>query len=269
MLSRDVGIYLTWYGLDYPFAQVSDLLGRADLAIGTLECALTGEEVTQTYTAPYIFLSPPSFAASLALGGIDVVTLANNHADDGGREGVLSTMAALDRHGIHHVGAGRDWAESRQPRIILVNGWRVAFLAYSDRPTTSPTETEPGANRLDPEGLAESEIRAASELADLVIVMVHWGEENWTEPTLRQRRLAHRMVRVGADMVIGSHPHRLQPVVTYSGATIAYSLGNFVFDDHIWEQQWTEVLWIAVDPDGTQSLTHYPCRIVDCQPRPY
>jgi poly-gamma-glutamate capsule biosynthesis protein CapA/YwtB (metallophosphatase superfamily) len=269
MLSRDVGDYVLWYGPDYPFAASAPLLSQANLAIGNLECALTGDQVVHTYTMPYTFLAPPSFGGSLPMGGIDVVSLANNHADDGGRRGLRDTMAALTGYGVQYVGAGRNWAESRQPRIIFVNGWRVAFLAYCDKDVMTPTATEAGANSLDPVGLAESEIRAAHRIADLVIVMVHWGRENWDQPTLRQRRLASRMVRVGADVVIGSHPHRLQPVISYCGRTIAYSLGNFVFDNHVWEQQWTEVLWITVQPNHAQSVVQYPYRIVDCQPQPY
>ena len=151
----------------------------------------------------------------------------------------------------------------------MAAGWRIAFLAYSDKATTPPTETEAGVNTLDPVGLAQSEIRAAKREADLVIVMVHWGRENYTTPTTRQREIARRMVQMGADMVIGAHPHVLQPVVAYRGATIAYSLGNFVFDNHIYAQQWTAALWIEVSPDGTQSRSTYPCRIVACQPRLY
>ena len=222
------------HGPAYPYAEVLPLLERADLLFGNLEAPFladtTGVERAQkTYT----FVVPPSSAAVLVDGGFDVVTLANNHILDYGPSGLASTWEVLDSIGIAHVGTGRTKAEAHTHRIVEDGGRRVAFLAYNH---TFPkwfwaTESRPGTAHADDDGLAR-EVRRADAEADIVVVSFHWGGELLESPREYQQILARIAVDSGADLVIGHHPHTLQPLEWYGGRLIAYSLGNFIFGSY-------------------------------------
>ena len=129
------------------------------------------------------------------------------------------------------MGAGQNILAAHYPLLVRVGGLRIAFLAYVD---IDPKEAAAGVDRpgvawLDP-AQALADIRFARPLADLVIVCPHWGVEYALKPTRDQVELAHQMIDAGADMIVGSHPHVVQPLENYHDRWIAYSLGNFVFD---------------------------------------
>lgn len=228
-LGRGVGRMIEKEGPDYPFRMVAPLLRSADLTFGNLECALSEEG--RPIPKQFSFKADPAAALGMAGAGFDLLSLANNHSMDCGREGLLETQAALAGRGIRSVGAGRDAAEAAAPVILEHGGLRIAFLA---RTMVAPEgviyrEDAPGVAALDPERI-EDEVRAARRQADLVVVSLHWGIEYARQPQEEQRRLARRLVDAGACLVLGHHPHALQPVERYRGGLIAYSLGNFVFD---------------------------------------
>lgn len=155
------------------------------------------------------------------------VTLANNHVFDYGRKGLEDTLKYLDEHGILHVGAGINLAEARKPIIREIEGKKIAFLGYGNY---SPAgKNTPGVAYRTPEYVIEDIREAKKDGCDYVVVNFHWGIERATEPTASDRELAHRAIDNGADLIIGHHPHVLQPVEVYKGKVIAYSLGNFVF----------------------------------------
>lgn len=222
------------HGPAYPYAEILPLLERADILLGNLEAPFlsdtTGVERAQK---KYTFAAPPRSSAVLVAGGFDVVTLANNHILDYGPDGLIMTWAVLDSIGIAHLGTGRSKAEAHTHRIVEREGLRLAFLAYNH---TFPeyfwaTELRPGTAHASDDGLAREVLRAGAE-ADLVIVSFHWSEELRESPKEYQRILAHIAVDNGADLVIGHHPHSLQPLEWYRGRLIAYSLGNFVFGSY-------------------------------------
>lgn len=169
---------------------------------------------------------------------IDVVSLANNHFLDLGPEEAIRTIELLDQYGIHHAGAGRNLKEAARPAVISKDGETYAFLAFCDnRPETTgwckfASVTETGINPMD-EVYVEAQIREAKQKYDHVIVMPHWGIEHTIFPTTHVRHLAYKMLRAGADLILGSHPHCVQPIENTHRGVIVYSMGNFLFPDRL------------------------------------
>ncbi|MBI3764132.1 MAG: CapA family protein, partial [Chloroflexi bacterium] len=228
-----------------------------------LECAI-GDRGESLPKKAYRFRAPPSAAASLALAGIDVVTLANNHAMDYGSEGLADTLRLLDTVGIAHVGAGTNAAEAHAPAILERNGLRIAFLGYVDVPVESggwdarsviATDSSPGLAWADLDQIA-SDVSAAKARADLVVVFMHSGFEYWDKPNRVQVEIAHTAIDAGAALVIGAHSHTLQGIEHYHGGAIAYSLGNFVFE--IDQSRDSAMLKVNLSRAGVESLEWIP-----------
>lgn len=178
--------------------------------------------------------------------GIDLVTLANNHALDYGRDALLDTIDILDGAGILHVGAGKNLAAAAQPVILEASGKRIGVIGAS----RVVPEVSWGAGREQPGMLLAydssrllAEIRSARETTDLLVVYLHWGIEREDIPKDYQRELGKSCIDAGADLVIGSHPHVLQGIEYYNGKPIVYSLGNFVFGSSIPKTMLLEAIW--------------------------
>ena len=220
-------------GYDHAFDKMRPWLQKADIAFGNLEGPLTdrGEPAPDK---KYLFRSPPAkVAEALKAAGFDVVSLANNHSLDYGSVGLADTIAALDKVGVHHVGAGENLAVARQAAILHRNGLKVAFLAYS---LTFPEEFWATANRAGTvfgyREIVEGDIRAAKQKADIVVASFHWGQESKTQLRPYQVALGHAAINAGASLVIGHHPHILQSVERYKDGVILYSMGNFAFGSY-------------------------------------
>lgn len=232
-------------GVEYPFEKVAPLTSPADLTFGNLECPLTDRvEPPRDGT---LFSAPSGTIRGLELLGLDLVTLANNHSTNMGKEPFLDTLDLLESNGIEYAGGGTDYESARKPAIVAAGGYRFAFLDYNSiEGSIDATANEPGVswidlepwNRDDPAGfrMVQDEVRRARDVADFVIVAFHWGEEYAYEPNRSMVRLAHLACDAGADMVVGQHPHTIQPIEYYRGKLIAYSLGNFIFDQRFNEQ---------------------------------
>ena len=232
MLSRAVGLRMAaqkdW---SLPFHLIADTLRSADLRYCNLECPVSdrGRNLHHLYS----FRADPRAIEGLKTTGFNVVSQANNHTYDWGPEALLDSLDRLRAAGIRPVGAGQNVLAAHYPLLVNVGGLRVAFLAYVD---IDPKEAaaavdRPGVAWLDP-AQTLADIRFARPLADLVIVCPHWGAEYALKPTRDQVELAHQMIDAGADLIVGSHPHVVQPLENYHDHWIAYSLGNFVFDQH-------------------------------------
>lgn len=184
----------------------------------------------------FTFRLPPEKVSILQEMGIDLVTLANNHALDFGTEALLDTCQTLDNAGIPYVGAGENLERAKARYSRNIRGWTVGFLgATRVIPTADWAATRSGPGMLstyDP-GILLEEIRKARETCDYLVVYVHWGIEREEKPKDYQRQLGHQYIDAGADLVIGSHPHVLQGIEYYRGKPIVYSLGNFVFGSSI------------------------------------
>jgi len=216
-------------GYDYPFAATKDEFLKSDITIGNLEAplAVSGSEFKGK---KFRFKANPKAAASLRSAGISVVSLANNHIMDFGKEGLRETLKHLDGHEILHVGAGENLAEARRPALVEKKGKKIAFLSYS---LTQPLEfyasegrpgVAPGYSRF-----FREDVLQASRCADYVVVSFHWGAERASYPKAYQMEAARRAIDAGAALVIGHHPHVLQGIERYRGGVILYSLGNFAF----------------------------------------
>lgn len=183
--------------------------------------------------------------------GIDLVTLANNHALDYGRDAMLDTIDTLDHAGIRHVGAGKNLAEARKPAIVELNGRTFAFIGatrvYPEADWAVGTDSAGMFSAYDGGAALAEEVKAVKQQADYVIAYVHWGIEREEMPNEVQKSIAHRLVDAGADLVVGAHPHVLQGLEYYQGVPIAYSLGNFVFGSSIPS---TALLQADVDDEG-------------------
>lgn len=220
-----------------PLAGVAPLLAGADLAIVNLECALFDGIPPTGQQAGIRLIARTAAADALALAGVDLVSLANNHALDAGLPGLASTVHALARRDIDVVGAGLGAVRARDPVVVRdVGGLRIAFIAATDR--LSPSATPAGlahiaftpSARLS--AVLPQRVRtiAASGTADVIIVLVHWGVELVPTPSRAQRALAQALIDAGARVVVGHHAHVVQEVERHADGIVFYSLGNLLFD---------------------------------------
>ncbi len=224
MLDRSVGRMIKQKGCKWIIQEVAEDLAAADFTFGNLESPLS---TVGAHDPPNcVFRANPEYVKVLTLAGFDMVTLANNHCTDPGREGYLQTLKHLDRVGIKYVGGARVRAQASWPRMTTVNGLTVGWLAYTDLdfPVDCPSRV--------PRDLCRhrEQIAAVKNKCDLLIVSYHWGQEYWEHPSERQKQVGHAAVEAGADLVLGHHPHVLEGIEIYQGRPILYSMGNFIFD---------------------------------------
>lgn len=213
------------------WADVAPILKDSDIAFGNLETPVAPR--TGKPGVPFQFNAPEGLPKALRESGFSVLSTANNHAFDQGDKGVLETLDRLKAEGIVTLGSGKDQAQAEQPAIIEKNGIKIAFLAFTDlfnvdlnrramEPWVRPLNLEP----------AMAAIKAVRPQAEVVIVSLHWGNEYQHDPTQRQRDIAKGLVGAGADLIIASHPHVLQPIEPMEAGgrkgIVAYSLGNFI-----------------------------------------
>jgi poly-gamma-glutamate capsule biosynthesis protein CapA/YwtB (metallophosphatase superfamily) len=253
-------------GYDYAFDKMRPWLQKADIAFGNLEGPLTdrGEPAPDK---KYLFRSPPAKVAdALKAAGFDIVSLANNHSLDYGSEGLADTIAALDKVGVHHVGAGENLAVARQAAILQRNGLKVAFLAYS---LTFPEEFWATAKRAGTvfgyREIVEGDIRAAKQKADIVVASFHWGQESKTELRPYQVALGHAAIDAGASLVIGHHPHILQSVERYKDGVILYSMGNFAFGSYSPNAKVSALAEIEFDGNKLTQVRLQPINVFNIQ----
>lgn len=275
MLGRSVGERIVSDGPEAPLAAVRDHLRGADLAIANLESPIGagGTPVDKGFT----FLAPPAAVQSLQDGGIDVVSLSNNHILDYGEAAMESTIELLGEAGIAHVGAGADESEAYAPVFVEQGGVRLAFLAYMDVPDEfngySMSDWEAGPERpgvawAHPDRIAAG-VTEASSSADHVIVLLHTGYEGLEVQSDIQRTAARTALDSGATLVLGTHPHVLQGVEREQGRLIAWSLGNFVFDGFEDRPETdSAILHLTLDGDGVGDLRWTPVHVVDGFPQP-
>jgi poly-gamma-glutamate synthesis protein (capsule biosynthesis protein) len=225
-------------GYAWLFEPVADLLARADLAFANLETPIAPE--AGGGTREYVFNATPEVVRALQRSGVDAVAVANNHAFDQGRAGFEETIAQLDRLGMRRVGAGPA-GRPAGPELLQAGGLRIAFLGWAHFFNQTGNDCPAGraastpclqAAQLD-RNAAVAEVKAAALQADAVVVSLHWGDEYQQQPRAEDVELAHQLAEAGATVILGHHPHVLQPVELYrrsdGGTTvIAYSLGNFV-----------------------------------------
>lgn len=216
----------------YPFRQIKDLTAEADIAVVNLEGPISSQG--ENKGSIYSFRADPRAIVGLIFAGIDVVTFANNHTGDYGTEAISETLELLRLANIDAVGAGVKMADARAARFLEVNGLKIAFLGATPLSPSWLTRSDstPAVAPFDEQMMMEDIVTARKQGADIVGVLLHWGNEYETKHLQSQEATAHNLVDAGATLIIGHHPHVMQEVERYHGGVIAYSLGNFVFDQN-------------------------------------
>lgn len=238
MLARGVEFYTEREaGGDYrfPFVRVSSTLRAADLTVGNLEHPVSARGKNQG--SQYSLRAKPEAVEGLADAGFDIVSLANNHMWDWGTDALSDTLLYLDAEGIRHVGAGMNEKDANLPLTVEIFRNSIAFVAWTNLyPEGLEAKGDaPGISRFR-ESEAVARVSDLSKTNDIVTVLIHFGDEYKTSANDIQKRIARALVDAGADLVIGHHPHVVQEVERYRDGWIAYSLGNFVFDQGFSEE---------------------------------
>ncbi|MDO8496518.1 MAG: AmmeMemoRadiSam system protein B [bacterium] len=249
MLSRSVGAYMQQKG-DYnlPFLNIADFLKSADLTFANLENPISSRGVN--IGSKYSFRADPKTIEGLKYAGFDIVSIANNHMWDYGREAFLDTMTHLAEAGIDFVGGGHNAEEAHRPVVKDVKGTKVAFLAYTEflQSVVAGTNSA-GISNWNIEQI-KKDITTAKQQGDLVVASFHWGDEYQTKHNQKQEQFAKAAIDAGASLVIGHHPHVVQEVEQYKSGWIAYSLGNFVFDQNFSKETNRGLILEAVIANG-------------------
>lgn len=214
MLGRSVNSKMRKLGnLTYPFEKTWEFLKSADLTFGNLESPLvSGCPTTDTGMT---FCADPKAIEGLTKSGFDILSLANNHVLNYGQAGLRQTIEILKKENIYPLLQNKE-------QIVEIKGTKFGFLGFDLTGTYNQKQIL-------------EKIKETKSQIDILIVSFHWGEEYVQKPSQRQINLAHQTVNSGADLILGHHPHVIQPTEEYKGKLIVYSLGNFIFD-----QPWSE-----------------------------
>ncbi len=218
------------------WADVIPLFKNADIAFGNLETPVAPESGKKGQ--PFMFNAPENLPTAMKASGWTVLSTANNHAFDQGAKGVKETVDRLNAAQLITIGTGESKIAAEQTKVLEKNGVKIAFIGFTDifNIDLDNKATAPWVRRLELDS-ALAAIKAARQQADAVIVSIHWGDEYHHEPNMRQRQIATALIHGGADVVLGHHPHVLQPAEVidtideagnrHTGLVI-YSLGNFI-----------------------------------------
>lgn len=246
------------YGDDagHVFDHVSSTLRQGDIVFAQLECAYS-QRGESTVNFGKGLRNHPRNVPFIAGAGFNVISVASNHTMDYGPDALVDTIDNLTKNNIQAIGAGRNIEEARRPAVFEINNTKVAVLGYNailkpyweareDWPGQAPLKVKTFYEQVDWQAgtppkiwtipveadvkAIEKDIANTRQLADMVIVSVHWGIHQMTDLAMYQRDVGHRIIDAGAAMIIGHHTHCLNPIEKYKGRFIFYGLGNFAFE---------------------------------------
>jgi poly-gamma-glutamate synthesis protein (capsule biosynthesis protein) len=263
MLGRSFQDASGFYGYDSYFEKTKDYFKNFDLVVGNFENPVTYENEQSSTTQKGIFLSASSdclFAVKNA--GFNMLSLANNHMLDCEAAGMLYTMESLNQVGIAHFGAGRNVREAGGYQLIECNGAKVAILGINEKPGYQyKTRNVHTVFNSGSEAFYLDVVSEAASVVDVVIVFMHWGDEYTTIVSDSQQEIGRKLIDAGANVVIGSHSHILQPIEVYGDGIIFYSLGNFVFDQGWSRTKDSCIVRYCLDENGQGTFELIPLRI--------
>jgi poly-gamma-glutamate synthesis protein (capsule biosynthesis protein) len=231
-----------------------NILKEVDIAFANLEGPASDQGVDKRNL--YSFRMDPSAIPALKGAGFSVVSVANNHVGDWGRNAYSDTLARLKENEIAYTGGGMNTIEAEKPTIIEKNGMKIGYLGFSDVGPNwmKATETEPGILLASNPRFGEI-IKNASGMVDYLVVSIHFGDEYKKLHNQRQSTLAHSAIDNGAKIVIGHHPHVTEDTEVYKNGFIAYSLGNFIFDQYFSKDTMEGMLLhIKLSKDGSMTV---------------
>lgn len=239
MLGRYVLPVVRKTGLKWLLDPISELIaGR--YVVANLESPLSRCRFPHESDGSPVLQAPVEIATQLREAGISAVSLANNHVFDRGLEGLDETIQTLDASGIAHTGAGMDLASATRPVIIHTDGYKIGIISFSYTPPAR--EDHPGVAYLY-DDTVDYAISVARKEADFLVAMVHAGIELFQYPLPQDQRVYRKMIDLGVDLVVGSHPHCVQAMEVYKERFIFYSLGDCIFDHHheaVWKSFWKD-----------------------------
>jgi len=252
-------------------AAIKPYIELADIASVNLESPLSAEPLTDPVPKLVTFYSPPELATALEWAGFDYVALGNNHTYDFREAGIRTTLDALADTTLGYSGAGHDEDEARRPFVSTATGAPLAFLSYVGWPGTfSPTQTataQKGGAALGTADVFAEDLRGL-ERNTIAVLQHHAGLEYAAAPALSERTSLRRAVDAGADVVIGHHAHVLQGIEVYRDRLVAYSLGNFLFDQYHYTTQLGMLLFVWIDGERFHRAEIVPLNIVGYAPTP-
>lgn len=251
--SRNEGIY------GILSEELVEIMNKADIMIANNEFTFSNRG-TPLANKVYTFRANPDRVKIYHEMGVDLVTIANNHAYDYGKEAFFDTLDTLDNSNIARVGGGKNIDEAKQPYYYIINGYKIAFLAATRAEkniiTPEATNTSSGVMRCYDPTMLIDEIRKQKEVSDFVILLLHWGKESSHELESVIKETGKMYIDSGADLIVGSHAHVLQGMEYYNGKLIAYNLGNFIFNKETID---TGILRMNLSYDGELSYEFIPC----------
>jgi len=217
------------------YREVRQYLSDPDLTIGNLETVIAGEE--KGYSGYPYFNAPDDFVFAMKDAGFDLLITANNHALDQGWEGVKRTIEVIDDNKIHRTGTYLSQDDRDSIRIFQINTIKIAILPYSENTNGNPIPKGKDfvINLIDEELIREDINKAREKNVDVVVVHLHYGPEYNREPSDYQKDIVQKIIEMGADIIIGGHPHVIQPTEFFKtnntkleSGFVAYSMGNFI-----------------------------------------
>jgi len=237
------------------FEYAAPIVKSADLAIGNLELTLAGKP----FKGYPQFSAPDQLAIELKRIGFDVLVTANNHSVDRGRKGIERTIKKLDSLQILHTGTFKDTSDRKlkYPLLLEKNGFRLSLLNYTYGTNGIPIPRPGMVNLIDTVQIKQDIVNAKQQLSDAVIVFFHWGDEYQSLPNKEQKRLTALCFREGVKIVIGSHPHVLQPMEwrKQSDQFVVYSLGNFISGQRPRYRDGGAMVWLDLQKVKNDSIS--------------
>lgn len=220
------------------YNDILPIIKASDIAITNLESPLVEDGKPIAKTGPNL-KAPLKSIEAIKFAGFDMVTLANNHMMDYGKEGLFSTIKTCEDNQIKHIGAGANYDEAQRIQYIELKGQKLAFLNCCENEWSTTHGNYPGCNPLNEVGLFY-QIQEAKENSDHVILIIHGGHETYEYPSPRMKKLYRWFVDLGMDAVIGHHTHCFSGYEYYKNKPIIYSLGNFIFDGNYRKSFWNK-----------------------------
>lgn len=260
-----------YMGVDYPWEEISPIFKMSDIGFVNLETCISDRGKLEK-PIDLGFRTSSDKLSGYKNAGINIVSCANNHIGDYGKTALTDTIENVEKNGICCIGAGENSDVAKKAAFVDGNGVRVGFVAYSNiipNKKWIATEDTPGLSAVTEENLKSvlEDVKAYNDMCDVLVVCVHWGTEHTQVVTDFQEKLGHNLIDNGADLVIGSHPHCLQPIEFYKDKPIFYSTGNLLFLQQNDMAKRTAVFRVEFDKGGYLKGYIYPVYISLCRAR--